>query len=426
MSRLLPISFAGALLVSAALPAQASNSCTIKFRATNLSAGTNPQTIVTDDFNRDGKLDFALVDYSGGGAGSVSVYLGNGDGTFQPKVDYPAGAGPDALAVGDVNGDGIADLVVGNDLGASVSVFLGNGDGTFQTPAFYSSGDVAGMAIGDFNNDGLLDIAVTDHSQRDVTIFLGNGDGTFHAGTAIIITPTQPKDIVVGDFNGDGLDDLAYSITTAVAGSSLSDLYVAFGKGDGTFKTPVLAASTVGEFLASGDLNADNTPDIVATTITGASHIGNSLFVLIGKGDGSFKNAVTYVSDIPSDPHIADVNGDGKPDIIAGGSYGALVYLGNGDGTFQPYTEPVIGGFALTYAVNAGDYNNDGNSDLVGTDANNPRAAVSLSEVRQSADAAALTGLAVFPLGSGTHYVEASYPGNSIYTSSISATTRPL
>jgi hypothetical protein len=356
----------------------------------------------------------------------ITVLLGNGDGTFKPKVNYPGCPTGKAFKIllADFNRDGNTDVLLGCSTGATggVTIILGNGDGTFQTPAFYSSGDVAGMAIGDFNNDGLLDIAVTDHSQRDVTIFLGNGDGTFHAGTAIIITPTQPKDIVVGDFNGDGLDDLAYSITTAVAGSSLSDLYVAFGKGDGTFKTPVLAASTVGEFLASGDLNADNTPDIVATTITGSSHIGNSLFVLIGKGDGTFKNAVTYVSDIPSDPHITDVNGDGKPDIIAGGSYGALVYLGNGDGTFQPYTEPVIGGFALTYAVNAGDYNNDGNADLVGTDANNPRAAVSLSEVRQSADAAALTGLAVFPLGSGTHYVEASYPGNSIYTSSVSAT----
>src|SRR5438067_2544662 len=106
MSRLLPVSFACAVLVGAASPAPASTSCTIRFKQTNLSTGTNPQTIVTGDFNRDGKLDFALVDYNGGNSGFVSVFPGNGDGTFQPKADYAVGAGPDALAAADVNGDG--------------------------------------------------------------------------------------------------------------------------------------------------------------------------------------------------------------------------------------------------------------------------------------------------------------------------------
>ncbi len=147
--------------------------------------------------------------------------------------------------------------------------------------------------------------------------------------------------------------------------------------------------------------------------------------MVIGNGDGTFKPKVIYTSDIPSDPHLADVNGDGKPDIIAGGSYGELVYEGNGDGTFKPYTEPTIGDFALTYAVQAGDFNNDGNADLIGTDADTPRAAVSLSQVTQSATSAALTGVALYPLGSGTHNVDASYEGNSIYTSSLS-TTIPL
>jgi Bacterial Ig-like domain (group 3)/FG-GAP-like repeat len=235
------------------------------------------------------------------------------------------------------------------------------------------------------------------------------------------------NDAVVADFDGDGNDDLAYAVDISnSANGSLSDLYVASGNGDGTFKAPVLVASEIGEFLAVGDTNGDNIPDVVSTTIQLApinnANIGNSLFVLIGKGDGTFKSTATYVSDIPSDPHLADVNGDGKPDIIAGGSSGALVYLGNGDGTFQAYTEPAIGKFSLTYAVNAGDYNNDGNADLVGTDARNYQAAVSLSEVQQVADADALTSLAMFPLGSGTHDVDASYAGNSIYQGSISST----
>src|SRR5438105_364986 len=154
MSRLLPVSFACALLASAALPAEASNSCMIRFRQTNLSTGTNPQTIVTGDFNRDGRLDFALVDYNGGSSGFVSVFLGNGDGTFQPKADYAAGAGPDALGAGDVNGDGILDLVTGNDTGESVSVLIGKGDGTFQAKQNYTVGLYPhGVVLADFNGD---------------------------------------------------------------------------------------------------------------------------------------------------------------------------------------------------------------------------------------------------------------------------------
>ena len=183
-----------------------------------------------------------------------------------------------------------------------------------------------------------------------------------------------------------------------------------------------MVATKIGEFLTSGDTNADNIQDIVAATITrpGGSNVGPSLFVLLGKGDGTFKSTVTYTADYPSDPHLADVNGDGIPDIIAGGSYGALVFQGNGDGTFQAFQEPVIGGFTLTYAVNAGDYNNDGNADLIGTDANSPQAAVSLSQVSQTSSASALKGVAVFPLGSGVHQVDASYSGDSIYIGSVS------
>jgi hypothetical protein len=368
----------------------------------------------------------------------ITVLLGNGDGTFQPKVNYP---GCPAIAshanvaqkilLADFNRDGNTDIALGcsdaDDGVGGVAILLGNGDGSFQSPLWQSTGDLSGLAMGDFNNDGLLDIALTDKVAQNVKVMLGNGNGTFQSPTTVVNPPKFTRDIVVADFNGDGKDDLAYVIKTATPASNLSDLYVALGKGDGTFKTPTLQASQIGEFLTTGDTNADNIPDIVSSTVAldagqPAPHTSNSMFVLIGNGDGTFQSTVTYVSDIPSDPHLADVNGDGKTDIIAGGSYGALVYHGNGDGTFQPYDEPVIGGFALTYAVNAGDYNNDGNADLIGTDANNPRAAVALSEVRQAADAVALTGVAVFPLGSGIHNVDASYSGDTIYLSSLSST----
>jgi hypothetical protein len=358
---------------------------------------------------------------TGDAAQTVTVLLGKGDGTFKPKANYPGCTVGRAyeIVLADFNRDGHTDIAVGcsDTTNGGLVILLGNGDGSFQSPVSYATGDVFGIAIGDFNNDGLLDIAVSDQLQQNITIFTGAGDGTF-SKVGTITTPTQAHGIVVADFNQDGNDDIAY----AVSGSTLSDLYVAAGKGNGTFKAPVLVASQIGEFLTAGDTNADNIPDIAASTITrpGGGNIGDSLFVLIGKGDGTFLPTVTYVSDIPSDPHFADVNGDGKTDIIAGGSSGALVYQGNGDGTFQAYQEPGIGGFALTYAVNAGDYNNDGNADLVGTDADTPKAAVSLSQVQQTANASALTGVFVLPLGSGVHQVDASYSGDSIYIGSLS------
>ena len=364
---------------------------------------------------------------TGDAAATITVLMGNGDGTFKPKVNYPGCATGRALKIllADFNRDGNTDVILGCSDGTNggIAILLGNGDGSFQTPTQYTSGDAAGLALGDFNNDGLLDLVITNRTQHNVTLFLGKGDGSLQSPVSVFTTTANAHDVVVADFNGDGKDDLIFAVDTAASGSTLSDLFLALGNGDGTFSTPTLKASQVGEFLTTGDTNGDNFPDIISSTITLPVHVGNNMWVLIGKGDGTFQPTVTLISDIPSDPHLADVNGDGKPDIIAGGSTGALVYQGNGDGTFQPYTQPSIANFALTYAVNAGDYNNDGNADLIGTDALSPQAAVALSEVRQTATTAALTGLALLPLGSGTHNVDASYDGDNLYATSLSATT---
>src|SRR5215469_1601153 len=386
------------------------------FGVGNSSSPLRSVTIESAYLDGDNNLDLVTGDNNQ----VVTVLLGNGDGSFQPKVNYPGCTVGIAMKMmlADFNRDGHTDVALGCSNGSTggLVILLGKGDGSFQAPVMYTSGDVEGLALGDFNNDGILDVVVTDQTGEDVTLFLGKGDGTFQAGTVVLTTSTAANDIVVGDFDQDGNDDIAYAVASSVSSSNFSDLYVALGKGNGTFKTATKVASQIGEFLASGDLNADGKPDIVSTTIRGTTHIGPWMYVLLGNGTGSFQTPVSYNSDIPSDPHIADVNGDGNPDIIAGGSYGALVYLGKGDGTFQNYNEPVIGGFSLTYAVSAGDFNNDGNADLAGTDAcpngngcngaGYPRAAVSLSEVDQAADASALTGVAMFPLGSGVHNVD--------------------
>ncbi len=386
----------------------------------------------------DNNLDVVTADQpQPGDASTITVLLGNGDGTFKKGVPLPGcNTGESALQIilADFDRDGNTDVALGCSDGTNggLIIILGDGTGKFPNPVFYPTGDVADIAMGDFNNDGFLDIAVTDKSQKNLTIFLGKGDGAFTQQATTISTPALAHDLVVADFNHDGNDDIAYAVTTAVSGSNLSDLYVALGNGDGTFNVPSTPVATqIGEFLTTGDTDADNNPDIVSSTITepGGGLIGNSLFVLLGKGDGTFQTPVAYQSDIPSDPHLADVNGDGIPDIIAGGSIGALVYQGVGNGTFAlpgslPGTEPVIGGFALTYAINAGDFNNDGNADLIGTDADTPRAAVSLSQVNQISAASALTKVAVLPPGTGVHNVDASYSGDGIYVGSLSNTVQ--
>ncbi len=401
--------------------------------AIGISSTNRSVAIASAYLNTDNNLDVVTADEPAntGSTSTISVLLGKGDGTFQPKVNYTGcNKGESALQIvlADFNRDGTPDIALACSDGTNggLVIIQGQGDGSFLTPKFYPTGDAASIAIGDFDNDGLLDIALTDKSQQNVVFFLGNGDGKFTQETATLSTASQAHGIVVADFNGDGFDDVAYAVTSST--TSLSDLYLALGNGTGAFQKPTNpVAKQIGEFLTVGDTNADDFPDVVSATITRPPgqpfhNIGPSLYVLLGNGDGSFRPTATYTSDIPSDPHLADVNGDGIPDIIAGGSTGALVYQGNGDGTFQPYQEPNIGGFALTYAVNAGDYNNDGNADLIGTDADSPRAAVSLSNVQQISVASALTQVAVFPLGSGVHNVDASYSGDSIFIGSLSST----
>jgi hypothetical protein len=154
-------------------------------------------------------------------------------------------------------------------------IILGKGDGTFKAPTFYSTGDVAGIAMGDFNYDGLLDLALTDRAQQNVVFFTGNGDGTFTKQPTSISTGDLAHGIVVADFNADGIDDLAYAVGPL---NKLSDLYVAIGNGNGTFQVSATPAATqIGEFLTTGDTNADNKADIVSATVTepGKTQIGN-------------------------------------------------------------------------------------------------------------------------------------------------------
>jgi hypothetical protein len=181
------------------------------FRAAqSYAVGTRPVFVAVGDFNGDGVLDLAVANsaYGGSVASSVSVLLGQGDGTFQAAENYIAGSNPASVAAGDFNSDGILDLAIATgDSQGTMLLLLGNGDGTFRTGASYTAGSQqASIAVGDFNNDGHVDLTMAGASG--VTLLLGNGDGTFQAAQRYA-AGTSPSYVAVGDFNGDGFPDLA-------------------------------------------------------------------------------------------------------------------------------------------------------------------------------------------------------------------------
>jgi len=360
----------GTALVTVVNPAPGGGtSNVICFQATNPDASVTlnsatvpvdgtPSAIATGDFNGDGKIDVAVTNSNN----SVSILLGNGDGTFRPAVDYAVGGGPTGLAVGDFNGDGKLDLAVANFVTNDVSVLLGNGDGTFQPALTFTTAGEAeplAVAVGDFNGDGKLDLAVANGFTNNVSVFLGNGDGTFQTGVDYKVG-TLPAALAVGDFNADGKLDLA------VANNTTLNVSILLGNGDGTFQ-PAVNFRGGGGSVVVGDFNGDGKLDLALANTNNPSGMGR-ISVLLGNGDGTFQTGVDYTA-LPGTDSIAvgDFNGDGRLDLAVAnvGSNGVSVLLGNGDGTFQAPLNFVLGTqLGNSASVAAGDFNGDGKLDL--------------------------------------------------------------
>ncbi len=371
-----------------------------------LTTGTEPYAVATGDFNGDGFTDFAVVNYSGA---TVSVFLGNGDGTFKPQVTYVVGTDPEGIAAADVNGDGKLDLLVTNTGDGTVGVLLGNGDGTFQAQVTYTTVfGSAGIVVADFNHDGKPDIATSNFYNANISILLGNGDGTFQAQVNYAVG-NQPRTLSSGDFNGDGNIDLV------VANEEDGTASILIGNGDGTFQAQVTyATGGAPQGVAVSDFNSDNKEDLA---------IGNSadgtVGILLGNGDGTFQAMTTYAAGTaPVGVVIADFNRDGKADIAVenNGDNTEGVLLGNGDGTFQAQTTFPTG--TNPYAAAVGDVNGDGNPDLIISNFGSNNETILLDQLTSTATAV-LTPVAVTG-AAGNHSVVASYPGDANFTTSTS------
>jgi hypothetical protein len=271
-----------------------------------------PSDLAVADLDGDDIPDILVVNLT---VATLSVLLGNGDGTFGPRVDYAAGTGAYALAVADFNGDAVPDVAITNSGQSTVSVLLGSSSapGTFPTRVEYTtSADPTGLVVGDFDGDGIPDIAAAVFGGATVAILLGVGDGTFPATADEYFAGNEPHAITAGDFNGDEVLDLAVSnyfdqtITVLRGSASAPGTFVI----DAMYDTDL--AGNV-ESLASADLDGDGNVDLVATIFT----TDGPLSVFAGNGDATFSTAVDFsTGDDPRGITVADLDGDGRPDIV--------------------------------------------------------------------------------------------------------------
>jgi hypothetical protein len=373
--------------------------------ALNVYGFSSASAVTAADLNKDGNGDLVVTNSVLTTSGSVSVLLGNPDGTFQTAVSYPTpGQGTVAAVIDDVNGDGKLDIIavssaLANSGGVAqqISVLLGKGDGTFQpaqsftVPALPGSTAEYSTPIGN-----LITADLRGNSKKDIItdigeVFLGNGDGTFTPVAAPAFpyqadssSSTGPY-LAAGDLNKDGRLDM-------VVGNG--NLATYFGNGDGTFSAGATYASigNYGEVTAS-DLDGDGNLDIYNGLANGGVYVGdgddpNLSYALMGYGDGTFAGAPyvtgTGIYSAYTGTNMGDVNGDGFPDLIALGSSSNnvqnstfTVYLGSKKGIFTPGTtiniptSSSLNGTTISastlsiqgYAVS--DLNGDGKADLM-------------------------------------------------------------
>ncbi|HEU0296941.1 MAG TPA: VCBS repeat-containing protein [Anaerolineales bacterium] len=315
------------------------------------------QDVAAGDFNGDGRID--VVSTINTPQISLSLLLGNGDGTFNTPINFPNTSGFDSpdVAATDLNNDGKLDVVILHSIACftapciaaeTITVMLGNGDGTFQTRELAAPQHMHAMAAGDFNRDGIKDLAIGSENTK-LHILLGVGDGTFVRQPEMTLIPggdlfSACNDVDVADFNGDTIQDLVVPL-----GNGHGNV-VLLGNGDGTFRQSFRITENAVNSplnLAVADFNLDGFQDI-------ARAMGDGSFGLMeianGNGDGTFQAPVRYLVPPPTSSlggifiTASDFNGDSKPDValVVGGASAALYVPINttGGGTAPPTPTP--------------------------------------------------------------------------------------
>jgi len=328
--------------------------------ATNYTAHKSPKSVTLGDVNGDGIPDLLVANSA---SNDISIMLGVGNGTFKAPVNIASGGThPVAVALAQLNSGGNLDIVVANSGSNAVDVLLGNGDGTFQTPVKYATGKgPASLKLGFVNLDGNIDIVTAD-AGGTVSVLTGNGDGTFTKANIAKTAFPSPRDVVIGDFNSDGKADL---VVASAAGLSFFA-----GDNSGKFTTaPVKLAAGAGiSSIATGDFNSDGVLDVVVTNSTSKF---TSVFLGTGSASGVPFGAPLRVQSNTGYQSVVvqDFNGDGLADIAMANSVTKTldILLGLGNGTFStPYSFKVGGvGTLQPLSIAVGDLDADGRPDIV-------------------------------------------------------------